>query len=207
MCTALSMICTEEETQSTPTDKIQTVILAETIQFVPNGAKRLGVFPLSTLFHRWLHRLTGSADDHMFEYVEHLNDIALDCRESNLRTSTTWHGNDLDMNSLKRAFCVEGVSGATRKAGEINRSQESCWSVVGRLPPLPDVVFATSVSNGRETHHVNRRRCNMQGPLRTSSICRCVLSTGLVGTNMAAALGVLKLSQEYGIFRVVMKKM
>ncbi|CAM9731626.1 unnamed protein product [Ectocarpus sp. 13 AM-2016] len=46
------------------------------------------------------------------------------------------------MNRLKRAFWVEGVAGAARKAEEINRSQEPCWSIVRFLPPLPDFVFA-----------------------------------------------------------------
>ncbi|CAM9660505.1 unnamed protein product, partial [Hapterophycus canaliculatus] len=84
----------------------------------------------------------GSPDEHGFEYVEHLNDTALDCRDSNLKTSTTLHGNNLHMNRLKRAFWVEGEEGAARKAEEINRSQESYWNIVRRLPPLPDFVFA-----------------------------------------------------------------
>ncbi|CAM9114317.1 unnamed protein product, partial [Ectocarpus sp. 8 AP-2014] len=78
----------------------------------------------STLFHRWLLGLTGPPNEHGFEYVEHLNDLALDCRESNLRKSTTLHGNNLHMNRLKHAFWVEGVKGAACKAEEINRSQE-----------------------------------------------------------------------------------
>lgn len=86
--------------------------------------------------------LTGSSNERRFEYVEHLNDIALDCRESNLRTSTTLHGNNLHMNRLKRAFWVGGVAGAACKAKEINRSQEPYWDIVGLLPPLPDFVFA-----------------------------------------------------------------
>ncbi|CAM9102230.1 unnamed protein product [Sphacelaria rigidula] len=84
----------------------------------------------------------GSPNEHGFEYVEHLNDIALDCRESNLRTSTTLHGNNLHMNRLKRAFWGEGVAGAARKVEEINRSQEPYWNIVRLLPPLPDFVFA-----------------------------------------------------------------
>lgn len=96
----------------------------------------------STLFHRWLLGLTGSSDEHRFEYVEHLNDIALDCREINLRTANTLHGNNLHMNRLKRAFWDEGVAGAARKADEINRSQEPYWNIVRLLPPLPDFVFA-----------------------------------------------------------------
>ncbi|CAB1101787.1 unnamed protein product [Ectocarpus sp. CCAP 1310/34] len=95
----------------------------------------------STLFHRWLLHVTGSPDEHGFEYVEHLNGIALDCRESNLMTSTTLHGNNLHMNRSKHAFWVEGVKGAACKA-EVNRSQESYWNIVRRLPPLPDFVFA-----------------------------------------------------------------
>ena len=85
---------------------------------------------------------SGAPDDHGFEYVEHLNDLALDCRESNLRKSTTLNGNNLHMNRLKHAFWAEGVKGAARKAEEIEQSQESYWSIVRRLPPLPDFVFA-----------------------------------------------------------------
>lgn len=40
---ALSMSCIAEGTQYTPTDTNQPVFLANTIQFVPNGAKSLGV--------------------------------------------------------------------------------------------------------------------------------------------------------------------
>ncbi|CAN0081368.1 unnamed protein product, partial [Ectocarpus sp. 6 AP-2014] len=86
--------------------------------------------------------LTGASNEHGFEYVEHLNDIALDCRDSNLRTSTTLHGNTLHMNRLKSAFWDKGVAGAARKADEINRSQERYWKIVRLLPPLPDFVFA-----------------------------------------------------------------
>ncbi|CAM9951911.1 unnamed protein product, partial [Scytosiphon promiscuus] len=86
--------------------------------------------------------LTAAPNEDGFEYVEHLNDIALDCRESNLRTSTTLHGNNLHMNRLKRAFRDKGVVGTARKAGEINRSQEPYWKIVRLLPPLPDFVFA-----------------------------------------------------------------
>ena len=35
-------------------------------------------FSKSTLFHRWLLGLTGSSNKRRFEYVEHLNGIALD---------------------------------------------------------------------------------------------------------------------------------
>ena len=59
-----------------------------------------------------------------------------------MRTSTTLHGNNLHTNRLKQAFWVEGVAGATRKAEEINRSQEPYWNIVRLLPPLPDFVFA-----------------------------------------------------------------
>ncbi|CAM9447998.1 unnamed protein product [Ectocarpus sp. 8 AP-2014] len=62
----------------------------------------------------------GSPSEQRFECVEHLNDITLDCRESNLRTSTKLHGNNLHMNRLKTAFWVEGVAGAARKAEEID---------------------------------------------------------------------------------------
>lgn len=86
--------------------------------------------------------MTGPPNEHGFEYVEHLNDLALDCRESNFRKSTTLHGNNLHMNRLKHAFWVEGVKGAASKAEEINRSQESYWSIVRRLAPLPDFVIA-----------------------------------------------------------------
>ena len=40
------MSCTKEGTQSTPTATIQQVLLAKTVQFVPNGAKGLEVFNL-----------------------------------------------------------------------------------------------------------------------------------------------------------------
>ncbi|CAM9729775.1 unnamed protein product, partial [Ectocarpus sp. 6 AP-2014] len=87
--------------------------------------------------------LTGAPNEHGFEYVEHLNDIALDCRDSiSLRTSTTLHGNNLHMNRFKRAFWDKGVAGAARKADEINRSQEPYWKIVPLLPPLPDFIFA-----------------------------------------------------------------
>ena len=86
--------------------------------------------------------MKGPPNEHGFEYVEHLNDLALDCPESNLRKSTTLHGNNLHMNRLKRAFWVEGVVGAARTAEEINRSQEPYWNIVRVLPPLPDFVFA-----------------------------------------------------------------
>ncbi|CAN0476002.1 unnamed protein product [Ectocarpus sp. 12 AP-2014] len=84
----------------------------------------------------------GSPNEQRFEYFEHLDDIAPDCRESNLRTSTTSHGNNLHMNRLKRAFRDKGIAGAARKAEEIDRSQEPYWKIVRVLPPLPDFVCA-----------------------------------------------------------------
>ena len=81
--------------------------------------------------------MTCAPDDHGFEYVEHLNDLALECRESNLRKSTTLNGNNVHMNRLKHAFWVEGVKGAARKAEEIEQSQESYWSCLLYTSPSP----------------------------------------------------------------------
>ena len=124
---------------------------------------------------------SGAPDDHGFEYVEHLNDLALDCRESNLRKSTTLNGNNLHMNRLKHAFWAEGVKGAARKAEESSnrRSHTGASYVVCRRFLI--LCSRSSVSSGREIHHKKRRRCNQQGVLRTSSDCCAGELTSCVG--------------------------
>ena len=112
--TALSMNCTKQGTQIYADRYDSTSVLSHNYPVRAQWCKKPG--SQSTLFHRWLLHLTGSPDDHGFEYVEHLNDLALDCRESNMRKSTTLHGNNLHMNRLKHAFWVEGVKGAACKS-------------------------------------------------------------------------------------------
>ena len=71
--------------------------------------------------------MTGSPDEHGFEYVEHLNDIALILKMS-LRTSTTLHGNCLESTRTggRVFFWDEGAAGAARKAEEIATAVLEC---------------------------------------------------------------------------------
>ena len=51
------------------------------------------------LFHRWLLRLAVRGP----LYVEHVNDIPLDCRQVNLRVASSLHANNLHTHRLGRA--------------------------------------------------------------------------------------------------------
>ena len=96
----------------------------------------------STLFHRWL-RLRDGSDQEKFTCVEHLNDLALDCREENLRPSTNTAVNNAYIHRIKYAFWRGGGAGAMAKSREIMEEQAIYWETVRRCPPLPDSVFAS----------------------------------------------------------------
>ena len=89
----------------------------------------------STQFHRWLLGLNAVC-------IEHLNDLALDCRRDNLQAATTTHQNVQTQHRLKYAYWHAGVSGTTQTALDLQESQKLYWNLVQQCPPLPDCVFA-----------------------------------------------------------------
>lgn len=72
---------------SIPTTTIRPVFFAETIQFVPDGEKNLEILSLLCFIDGCCCLVRPAPQTNRFEYVEHLNDIATDGRESNWRNS------------------------------------------------------------------------------------------------------------------------
>jgi hypothetical protein len=80
----------------------------------------------TTLFHRWLLRaILGT-------FIEHLNDIALDCRETNLRTSGSLLSNNAHIHRVKHALWKSGAHGACRLVQDICLSQRPYLEAVKR---------------------------------------------------------------------------
>jgi hypothetical protein len=90
----------------------------------------------ATLFHRWL--LSASRGT----FVEHLNDIALDCREANLKVSASLHSNNQQIHRLKHAVWSHGSKGGHQLLQSISDSQQTYVTTMVALPRLPDCVFA-----------------------------------------------------------------
>mmetsp|Transcript_7622 Transcript_7622/g.23550 ORF Transcript_7622/g.23550 Transcript_7622/m.23550 type:complete len:350 (-) Transcript_7622:25-1074(-) len=93
----------------------------------------------STLFHRWLVLADGGEK---VACVEHLNDIALDCRRENLRAASTTRRNVQTQHRLKYGYWSGGPNGAGATATDLKDAQDLYWTVVRLCPPLPDCVFA-----------------------------------------------------------------
>jgi hypothetical protein len=62
----------------------------------------------TTLFHRWLLQAIPET------FIEHLNDIVLDCRETNLRTSGSFLSNNAHIHRVKHALCARSLQTRTR---------------------------------------------------------------------------------------------
>ena len=93
------------------------------------------------LFHRWL-LLPTAEQRRQHRCVEHINDIALDCREENLRAAANCKNNNVHIGRLKYAYWQGGRSGVLRLVGSIQADQKQYWRAVHMCPPLPDCVFA-----------------------------------------------------------------
>ena len=90
----------------------------------------------SRLFHRWV--LRADDDGASSSCVEHLNDIPLDCRRANLRTSC----NRVDNNQAPHRLAKALRDGRLLQVAEdMAKARAAYTDVVAKLPPLPESVF------------------------------------------------------------------
>jgi len=92
----------------------------------------------SPLFHRWL--LLPGANTSVYKGIEHLNDIALDCRAANLKVARNLVDNNNTTHRLSRAF-REGEGEFERCAKRLRAARDEYHVLVESCPPLPDCVF------------------------------------------------------------------
>jgi hypothetical protein len=96
----------------------------------------------TTLFHRWLLRAIPGT------FMEHLNDIARDFREANLRTSGSLLSNNVHIHRVKHASGNLVRTGTCQLVQDICLSQRPYLEAEKHLPALPIACSHSNASNG-----------------------------------------------------------
>ena len=92
--------------------------------------------------------------------MEHLNDVALDCRSSNLRFGLDNAAINKRMQRLKHAFRANGPRAAGEMAESMQQDLTEYLRIVSMCPPLPDCVFASKRFSDPQSRAIKRRKAS-----------------------------------------------